>query len=379
MDATLNERIDALLNNQLYSVAPDERKSALLTLLKEHVIVAAQKQSAYANYVHSWPIDPRSAEKIEDLPYLPVTAFKQDPPLMLCPGEDIVRTVSSSSTSGQIPSRVAIDAITARRMTKSVALIAGNFIGNSRRPYLVVDTKTTNMPSSQMGARSAAIRGLQPFSKSITYCLFDRDDNELSIDEETLFGFARANQGEPVLVYGFTYILWLHLIKPLYERGVCLNLASAHIMHSGGWKKLIEESVSKEEFNRCAAAVFGCTPQRVIDFYGMAENVGIIYPDCPEGMKHSPCFGEVIIRDPLTLKPVEEGGIGLVQVCSVLPVSFPGHLLLTEDLGQVVQYDACPCGRRGISFRFFGRVPKTEVRGCGNILAYRSRMMTGRP
>jgi hypothetical protein len=69
---------------------------------------------------------------------------------------------------------------------------------------------------------------------------------------------------------------------------------------------------------------------------------------------------------------VADGEYGIVQVCSVLPTSFPGNLLLTEDLAQVIAYDGCPCGRRGISFRFAGRIPKSELRGCGNIQSKRS-------
>jgi len=83
-------------------------------------------------------------------------------------------------------------------------------------------------------------------------------------------------------------------------------------------------------------------------------------------------FGEVIVRNPLTLQPVAPGEHGIVQVCSVLPTSFPGHLLLTEDMAKVMAYDGCPCGRRGISFRFAGRIPKAEVRGCGNLQSKRS-------
>jgi hypothetical protein len=99
----------------------------------------------------------------------------------------------------------------------------------------------------------------------------------------------------------------------------------------------------------------------------MVENVGVIYPDCDYGNKHVPAFAEVIVRDPLTLAPVKAGQRGLIQVCSVLPTSFPGFLLLTEDLAEVIGDDNCGCGRRGISFRFAGRAPKAEVRGCGNL------------
>ena len=105
----------------------------------------------------------------------------------------------------------------------------------------------------------------------------------------------------------------------------------------------------------------------------MVENVGVVYPDCEQGNKHVPTFAEVIVRDPLTLEPVEAGQRGLVQVCSVLPTSFPGFLLLTEDMAEVIGHDGCPCGRRGTHFRFAGRAPKAEVRGCGNVETTRSR------
>ena len=113
-------------------------------------------------------------------------------------------------------------------------------------------------------------------------------------------------------------------------------------------------------------------PENVLDFYGMVEAVGVIFPDCAAGNKHAPVFGDVIVRNALTLDPVAAGESGIVQVCSVLPSSFPGHLLLTEDVAQVLAYDGCPCGRRGISFRFAGRVPKAELRGCGNLEIKRS-------
>ena len=67
-----------------------------------------------------------------------------------------------------------------------------------------------------------------------------------------------------------------------------------------------------------------------------------------------------IVRDPLTLEPVGEGKRGMVQVCSVLPTSFPGHLLLTEDVAEIVALDGCRCGRRGTAFPLCG--PCAEVR-----------------
>jgi len=272
-----------------------------------------------------------------------------------------------------MPSRIALDAPTARRMTKGVITIAEDFIGSNRRPYLVVDVPGSTRSGPELGARGAAIQGLQPFASGVTYCLDLDQDGGLLLNRDRLRDFAESHGSSSVLVYGFTYILWKYLVTPLAAENISLKMPGVHILHSGGWKLLQEEAVDKKLFNDTVARVFGCSANRVIDFYGMVENVGVIYPDCPEGNKHVPAFAEVIVRNPLTLEPVSEGEQGIVQVCSVLPTSFPGNLLLTEDIAMIESYDGCRCGRRGTCFRFVGRVAKAELRGCGNIERKRQR------
>ena len=368
---SIEQRIDSLLTVPPYGLSPEEKGPRLLELLRDELDYAATRHAGFGNYIRSWPCDPRAASRVEQLPFLPVGIFKADPPVSLVEPKEVKRTLASSATTGQVPSKVVVDSPTARRMTKGVVAILQDFIGPARRPYLVVDAPATAANAHELGARGAAIQGLQPFANQVSYCLRLDDRRELELDLDSLTKFAQAHRGSAVLVYGFTYILWNHLVKPLTEQGLCLDLPNVHILHSGGWKRLQAQAVSKETFNRGLAGVFGCGVERVIDFYGLVENVGIIYPDCPAGNKHAPVFGEVVIRDPLTLAPVTEGGIGIIQLCSVLPTSFPGYSLLTEDLAKVIRFDGCPCGRRGISFRFAGRVPKAETRGCGNVQAPR--------
>ena len=98
----------------------------------------------------------------------------------------------------------------------------------------------------------------------------------------------------------------------------------------------------------------------------MAEQIGVIYADCQEGNKHIPNFADIIIRDPFTLEPLGLNEVGLIQVLSALPNSYPGHSLLTEDKGKLVGIDDCQCKRKGKYFRFVSRVEKTEIRGCGD-------------
>jgi hypothetical protein len=367
-----DSKIDHLLSLPPYSQPPEDRQARMLEVLKDELDYACSVHAGYANYIQNWPSDYRSAERIADLPFLPVGLLKADPPLSFVRPEEIKRTLTSSATTSQVPSRVVLDGPTSRRMTKGVMNIIRDFIGPARRPYLVVDTLGFKGASSSMGARAAAIQGLQPFASEVTYCLNLDEQGELALDRDRLLEFAEGRQDTELLVYGFTFILWKYLVTPLISQGTRLNLPKAHILHSGGWKLLQDQAVEKTRFNSELAGVFGCSPDRVVDFYGMVESVGVVYPDCSEGNKHAPGFGDVIVRNPLTLEPVAPGEHGIVQVCSVLPTSFPGNLLLTEDVAQLMAYDGCPCGRRGISFRFAGRIPKSELRGCGNLQTKRS-------
>lgn len=381
MPAPLAERVNALIAAEPYHLSPEQHESTLLAIIKDELGFACDQSPAFRNYVQHWPDDYHVAVQIADLPFLPVGLFKGNPPFALVKSSQVVRTLASSATTGQTPSRVVLDLETSRRMTRALTAIVRDFIGPARRPYLVVDAPETlgNGSKGDLRARGAAIQGLRSFATEIVCCLRSDSAGNLTVDEKVLLERVAQWKEREVLIYGFTFVLWNHFVKPLESRGFSLELPNAWILHSGGWKRLEGQAVTKEAFTQGVASTFGCSPARVIDFYGMIENIGVIYPDCQYGNKHVPVFAEVIIRDPLTLEPVGPGRQGLVQVCSALPSSFPGFLLLTEDIAEVITRDGCPCGRRGTAFRFVGRAPRAETRGCGNSETSRSRDLIESP
>ena len=373
----LAQGIESQLMAPLYGLGPNERQDSLLGLLKRELAYACDRNPGFRNYVEHWPVHFHAAERLADLPYLPVGAFKANPPLALVGANEIKRTLTSSATTGQVPSRVILDAETAKRMTKGVTTIIRDFIGPARRPYLVIDTPENLNTQGELGARGAAIQGLGSFATEVICCLRVDQNGNTSLDLEKVLHCAAKWREAEVLAYGFTYVIWTQLVQPLQRQGITLDIPNVRVLHSGGWKRLEREAVTKDVFIEGVASVFGCSPDRVIDFYGMVENVGVVYPDCERGNKHVPAFAEVVVRNPLTLEPVAVGEQGLVQVCSVLPTSFPGFLVLTDDMAEIIDYNECPCGRRGTSFRFVGRVPKAEVRGCGNLETTRYKQGQG--
>ena len=369
---TLSTRIDALLSGDPYAMEPSSRRATLLALLKDELSWAAAQHPGLRRYYESWPTHWRHAQDLSELPYLPVGMFKVRPALRLVPQSQIVRVLASSATTGQTPSQVVLDAPTSKRMARGVTAIVRSFIGPQRRPYLVIDTPSQLAAQPELGARGAAIQGLRAFASQVVSALAEDAQGGTRLDLDALMGASQDWAQEEVLIYGFTHVLWQSLVLGLRAQGLSLQLPRAWVLHSGGWKRLQDQSVSPQTFVQGLAEVVGCEPARVLDFYGMVENVGVIYPDCEHGLKHVPAFADLIIRDPLSLAPVEPLGMGLVQVCSALPTSFPGHCLLTEDIGQRVLDDGCGCGRRGPAFRFIQRAAKAEPRGCANIETSRS-------
>src|SRR5271167_2719248 len=108
------DKIDRLLSMLPYGQAPEERQASLLEILKEELDYACQRHAGYKNYVEHWPVDYRSARQVADLPFLPVGILKANPPLSFVGLDEIKRTLTSSATTSQSPSRVVLDAPTAR-------------------------------------------------------------------------------------------------------------------------------------------------------------------------------------------------------------------------------------------------------------------------
>src|SRR5215469_9538463 len=164
--AEIEQGIESVLAESPYSVDSNLRRSAVLELLKREIAYACGRNTIFRNYVEHWPINFQDARDISDLPYLPVGVFKADP-LSLVPPENIKRTLTSSATTGQIPSRIVLDAPTARRMAKGALTIVRDFVGSARRPYLVIDTPENLAAEGHIGARGAAIQALRSFATEI--------------------------------------------------------------------------------------------------------------------------------------------------------------------------------------------------------------------
>lgn len=360
--------IDEIINNEQFKCLQKDKEKKLLDILKLQIDKNRKNENLNSMY-KKLGVDVNAINSLEEIPYIPVNMFKYFD-LRTCSEENVVRILNSSSTTGSIPSKIYIDKETSIRQASGLISILTNFLGSYRRPMLVIDSKEVNKKNEILTARGAAIRGVSSFGKNLTYVMDFVNDN-LELNVERLKEFEEKYKDMDILVYGFTYIIWTRFVKVLKEKGINLNMPKIKLLHSGGWKKLNDQRVEKEEFNKCVAEVFGTNSKNIIDFYGMVEQLGVVFLDCEYGYKHVPDFGEIIIRNFSTLKEVEKGQCGFIEVMSGLTSSYPGQAILTEDIGEFIGLDDCKCGRKGKYFKFKNRVEKSEIRGCGDTFAER--------
>ncbi|MGF0468600.1 acyl-protein synthetase [Lysinibacillus sphaericus] len=299
------------------------------------------------------------ANSLEEVPFLPVQLFKLMN-LKSISQEKVVKVLTSSGTTGQQVSKIYLDKETSIAQTKALVEVMKPILGTKRLPMILLDTKSVLKDRKSFSARGAGILGFSNFGRKHFYALND----DMTLDVEGLQAYLKEYEGQRILLFGFTFMIWQYVYKEIRDKGLSINFGDSVLIHGGGWKKLKDEAVDALTFNHLLSKQLGI--QEVHNYYGMVEQVGSIFVECNEGHLHAPSYADVIIRNPITFDVLPVGQQGLIQVVSELPKSYPGHSLLTEDIGTIHGIDDCPCGWKGKYFSVAGRIPKAELRGCSD-------------
>ena len=361
--------MDKLFNLPAYSDS-EEQNCLYMNALQEELVFHYGHNEMYRQFCDRKGFDPhKGISSIEAIPPVAVSVFKDlGMGLASVPKEDIKLRLQSSATSGT-PSTIVVDKITGKRQAKAMVKVIQEAIGRERKPFLVMDIDPRSEFRSLLGARFAAITGYLNFASKAGYFLKAKDGVS-NFDVDAIQEYvATIPADQPVVVFGFTYILYSNVLKAVKEKSLTIQLPKgSKIIHIGGWKKLESEKISKELFNKQLADCFGVEPVDVIDIYGFTEQMGLNYPDCPCGCKHESSYVKVLVRDIVTNKVLPAGEEGKLEFITPIPHSYPGNVVLTDDLGMVID-EPCPYGRAGKRFKILGRLKKAEVRGCGDILS----------
>jgi len=360
------ETIDELVKIKPFSLGFEEKRIHFMKHISESIKFHYENCHDYQNYCKKKNFHPDDIVDISNIPFLPVDIFKKMT-LLSVPESEIIKIVKSSATTSNIPSIIHLDKKTANRQIISLNSILRDFIGEEKMNFIIIDNKKTLETNNQnLSSRGSAIRGMLIFAKKFT-CILDEN---LKLDSKVISELENI-QNSKTCIFGFSWLIH-KILSENKNNKIFKNFFSktsqSTVLHIGGWKKLSDLSIDKQQFNKECSEFFNTNDDKIIDMYGMTEQLGIVYPDCKYGNKHVPIFSEILIRDPNSLEIQPDGQSGFIQVISPIPNSYPGISLLTDDIGEILGRDDCPCGRKGTYFVFKKRSEMADPKGCGDTL-----------
>jgi len=294
----------------------------------------------YKRYIELLRIDPVSVAELEDIPFMPVSFFRDH---QVVSGEGVAEAVFVSSGTGST--------LQSRHHVRSVDLYEESFTRTFRHFY--------GDPGNY------AIMGLLPSylereGSSLIYMvkrLIELTGNSyggffLNDHQQLLSSIDRArSNGLKVLLIGVTFAL----LDMAEQRPA--DLHDIIIMETGGMKgrrkEMIREevhSILKKSF--CVSAVHS--------EYGMTELLSQAYSK-GEGVFNTPPWMKVLIRDshdPLshTAEGSASGGISIIDLANIWSCSF----IATSDLGRM---------HEGGAFEVLGRFDNADIRGCNLLVS----------
>ena len=353
-------KLSRLFSEDAFSMSSSKKNFFFLNYLNNLNLHHYNKSDLYKRYLDKMNFKSNKYSSLVSFPFLPVRLFKEFDFLSI-KRKNIFKTINSSGTTSNITSKIYIDKTNALNQIKVLQKIFNSVVGNSRLPMLVIDSKNDNLNRNNFNASAAAISGFSMFANEVVY-LLDQNGN---IDYENLNNFLNKHSNSKFLVFGFTYNVFINLINKLKKNKLNQkNLSGAFLIHGGGWKKIEKQKIKRDTFNKLINKKLNI--KNIINYYGLVEQIGSIFFECKCGYFIASNFSEIIIRDE-NFKICKDGESGFVQLISLLPTSYPGHNILTEDVGEIVKNHNCTCYGHGKRFLIHGRLKDAELRGCSNI------------
>ncbi|WP_276089033.1 acyl transferase [Pedobacter sp. JY14-1] len=290
--------------------------------------------AVYGKYIGHLGIMAEKVERLEQIPYLPISFFKTHEVLSNTKKTQII--FSSSGTTGMVQSRHLVTDLGIYE--KSFELAFERFYGYAEETCILA-----LLPSYLERDGSSLIYMVDALiSKSkhpdSGYFLYNHDELH-----EVLLRLRHS--GQKTLLIGVTYALLD------FTENFAIDFPELIVMETGGMKGKRREMV-REELHDILKAGFGVPA--IHSEYGMTELLSQAYSK-GEGLFECPPWMRIVLRDtndPLTLLPSHQtGGINVIDLANINSCAF----IATQDLGRTM-----PDG----SFEVLGRFDNADIRGC---------------
>ena len=293
-----------------------------------------ENNAVYQNFCHHLKIEKSDIKTLQQIPFLPISFFKNYPVLSTL--NTVQTTFTSSGTTGQITSKHLVTDLSVYE--ESYRLAFSQFYGDIEN-YVVLAL----LPSY-----------LEREGSSLIYMVNDL----IKLSKNTESGFYLNNyevlikkiikldqEGQNIILIGVTYAL-LDLIEMQK-----LSLKNTIIMETGGMKGKRREMI-REELHEKLCEGFGVTV--IHSEYGMTELLSQAY-SLGNGIFECPNWMQILVRDTedaLTyVQNGKTGGINVIDLANINSCSF----IATQDLGKLHSNN---------TFEVLGRFDNSDIRGC---------------
>lgn len=307
----------------------DEFEQFALALFREQAFSCA----VYRQYLHHLGIAPASIRTSHEIPFMPISFFKNYPVISENHKPDIVFT--SSGTTGNV-SRHPVSDI--RIYEKSFTTAFRHFYGNPQGKAILalLPNYLEREGSSLIYMVEHLIRlSGRPESGFFLY------DHQLL--HETLLQLCAA--AVPTILFGVSFAL-LDFIET-YR----IDFPELIVIETGGMKGKRKELI-REELHNFLSTGFGTTETH--SEYGMTELLSQAYAGADNRFRCPPWMRILIrdVNDPLSLVPSPKtGGINVIDLANIHSCAF----IATQDLGRLYEDG---------SFDVLGRFDYSDIRGC---------------
>mgnify|MGYP002405649813 CR=1 FL=1 len=289
----------------------------------------------YRKYCNLLEVNMEQIQRIEDIPFLPISFFKSHQ--LLLNGMPFELVFSSSGTTGEQTSKHYLPSIELYK--KSFMTAFQHFYGKAEDYHILA-----LLPSYLEREGSSLVKMVEQLiasSDSQYSGFFLKNTSKLEQVLNTL-----NERKEKVLLVGVSFALIDYV-----EQHKVLENSNMVVMETGGMKGRRREMV-REELHAILKQGFKC--ETIHSEYGMTELLSQAYSK-EEGVFEAPPWMKVLIRkqdDPFSYcSPGITGAINVIDLANVYSCPF----IQTDDLGRM-QADG--------KFEVLGRFDQSDVRGC---------------
>ncbi len=317
-----------------------------------------ERNEAYQRFCRARGKTPALVARVEEIPALPSSAFK-DLEITVLPPSHRTTVFHSSGTTDHRPSRHFHSHETLRLYETALCSWLKLFVlpDIPRANFLVLTPRGAGAPHSSLVHMFETVVERFGSTTSVFAAEVSKDGGwELDFPKIERACAAYLERQLPVVVCG-TAFSFVHWHDYLAEQGRSLSFPEgSRAFETGGYKGR-SRSIPKTELHALIEQRLNLPPSHIISEYGMSELSSQAYDrragDLGARTLRFPPWVRTTIISPETGEEVRDGDTGLLRVIDLANV---GSVIAiqTEDLAT----------RRGTGFELIGRASLAEPRGC---------------